>query len=258
MSQIAAAATFAVFLLVGMLLLLEFGRRCGKIRLAADPQGARDGLSTVDGAIFALLGLLTAFTFSGAASRFDSRRALIVEETNDIGTAWLRLDLLPPEAQPALRDSFRKYVDARLEFYRLMPDITAARGALDRANELQSAIWRQATAATGSGAAASAPMLLLPALNTMFDIASTRAATMQFHPPVIIYATLGLVALISSLLAGFAMAGSRQRSWIHMAGFAMVTAGAVYVILDLEYPRLGFIRVDSFDQLLTDLRQSMN
>ena len=60
---------------------------------------------------FALLGLLLAFTFSGAAARFDARRALIVEEVNDIRTAWLRLDVLPAEAPPALRENFRRYVD---------------------------------------------------------------------------------------------------------------------------------------------------
>ncbi len=54
--------------------------------------------------MFALLGLLVAFTFSGAASRFEDRRHLISEEANAIGTAYLRLDLLPSDAQPPLRD----------------------------------------------------------------------------------------------------------------------------------------------------------
>ena len=84
------------------------------------------GESAAEGAIFALLGLLVAFTFSGAASRFDARRQLIVEETNDIGTAYLRLRLLPLSAQPALREQFRQYVDARLAFYRKLKDMPAA------------------------------------------------------------------------------------------------------------------------------------
>ena len=62
--------------------------------------------------------LLVAFTFSGAAARFDTRRQLIVEETNAIGTASLRLDLLPAAVQPPLRAHFRQYVAARLEVYR--------------------------------------------------------------------------------------------------------------------------------------------
>jgi len=69
---------------------------------------------------------------------------------------------------------------------------------------------------------------------------------------------LGILALLSALLAGHAMAVSKTRSWIHVVGFALVMAITVYVILDLEYPRLGFIRIDAADQVLIELRQSMN
>jgi hypothetical protein len=124
---------FALGLFLGMLMLLEVGRRIGVRRLAADPQGAEAGVGTVQGAVFALLGLLIAFTFSGAASRFDTRRQLIVEETNDIGTAYLRLDLLPVDAQPGLREKFRGYVDARLEIYRKLPDMTAVQEEMAKA-----------------------------------------------------------------------------------------------------------------------------
>ena len=93
-----------------MLILLEVGRRIGARRLAEDPMGAAAGVGTVEGAVFALFGLLIAFTFSGAAARFDTRRQLIIEETNAIGTAYLRLDLLPVDAQPGLREKFRRYV----------------------------------------------------------------------------------------------------------------------------------------------------
>lgn len=54
-----------------------------------DGAGSSARLGTVEGPIFALMGLLIAFTFSGAASRLDGRRQLIVQEANDIGTAYL-------------------------------------------------------------------------------------------------------------------------------------------------------------------------
>jgi len=94
---------FAISLFLGMLVLLEVGRRVGTRRLRKDPEGARTGISAVEGSMFGLLGLLIAFTFSGAASRFDARRQLITEEANDIGTAYLRIALLP-EAAERLRD----------------------------------------------------------------------------------------------------------------------------------------------------------
>jgi hypothetical protein len=255
-TSIVLLTTLALFL--GMLLLLETGRRLGVRRLASDPEGARAGTGTVEGAVFALLGLLVAFTFSGAASRFDQRRDLIVEETNDIGTAYLRLDLLPPSAQPALRDLFRRYVDSRLEVYRKLPDLQAAMAQLAHSTKLQGQIWSQAVAASRTeGAPPSAAMLLLPALNQMIDITTTRTMAAQMHPPLVIFALLFALSLGGALLAGYGMAGGKSRSWVHMIGFAAVLAVAVNVIIDIEYPRLGFIRVATFDQALAELKDSM-
>ena len=246
-------------LFLGMLLFLEIGRRASIRRIAVDGGTAGEGVGAVDGAVFAVLGLLIAFTFSGASSRFDSRRQLIVEETNDIGTAYLRLDLLPADAQPALRESFRRYLDLRLEVYRKFPDLVAAKESLDKANELQTQIWRQAVAASrAEGAPPAAPMLLLPALNAMIDITTTRTMAAQLHPPTVVFAMLFGLALAASLLAGFGMTGGKVRSRFHMLGFSLVVAIAVYVILDIEYPRLGLIRLDAFDQTLVELRESMN
>ena len=252
-----AITTLAGGLFVGMLVLLETGRRLGLRRIVPDSDAARAGFGVVEGAIFALMGLLIAFTFSGAASRFDMRRHLVVEEANAIGTAYLRLDLLPMSAQTALRESFRQYVEARLDTYRKLPDIVAAKQALAQATQLQGKIWSQALAAC-QDAPQPATMLLLPALNAMIDITTTRSVATQIHPPQVIFVMLCVLALASSLLAGYSMAGGQPSScWIHMLLFAVIMALTVYVILDLEYPRLGLIRVDAVDQVLVDLRDSM-
>ena len=253
-----SASLFTLGLFLGMLLLLEIGRRIGVRRMARDAEGARVGVGAVDGAVFGLLGLLIAFTFSGASSRFDTRRQLIVEETNAIGTAYLRLDLLPASAQPALRESFRRYVDLRLEVYRKLPDIAAAKEELAKATKVQGEIWRQAVAACrAEGSQPAAAIVLLPALNAMIDITTTRTMATQMHPPTIIFVMLFGLALASALLAGYGMASATSRSWLHMLGFAAAMAVSVYVILDLEFPRLGLIRVDAFDQALVDLRETM-
>ena len=82
---------------------LEAGRRAGRRAFASD-KAHPSGLGTVEALMFGLLGLLLAFTFSGAAERLDTRRWQVVDEANAIGTAWLRLDVLPASAQPKLRD----------------------------------------------------------------------------------------------------------------------------------------------------------
>ena len=58
-------------------------------------------------------------------------------------------------------------------------------------------------------------------------------------------------------MVGYGMASNKARNWLHMLGLSFVMAVSVYVILDIEYPRLGFIRVDSFNQALVELRESM-
>jgi hypothetical protein len=77
------------------------------------------------------------------------------------------------------------------------------------------------------------------------------------HPPSIIFGLLFGLALAASMLAGYGMAVRKARSWIHIVGFAAIMTVSVYVILDLEFPRLGLIRVDAFDQVLIELRKSM-
>jgi len=91
----------------------------------------------------------------------------------------------------------------------------------------------------------------------MIDITTTRTIATQMHPPSILFVMLFGLAFTSALLAGYGMAGSKYRRWLHSLCFAAAAAVAVYVILDIEYPRLGSIRVDAFDQALRDLRESM-
>jgi hypothetical protein len=253
---IAILCTLCLF--AGILALMEFGRRVGMGRLARFGEDAVAGVGAVEGAVFALLGLLLAFTFSGAASRFDARRQLIVEEANDIGTAYLRIDLLPAAAQPELRETFRRYVDSRLAVYRKLPDLAAARAELAHNADLQNEIWRTAVAGSGGAdASPSARMLLLPAINQMIDITTTRTVAAQSRPPAIVFVMLLILVMASSFLAGHAMAVGKHRGLLHMVCFAVVLSAAVFVILDFDFPRLGFIRIDSFDQLLVDVRAGM-
>jgi hypothetical protein len=255
MDFVSHALSFAGSLFVGVLVTQEIGRRIGIRRIRREGEDFAAGAGVVDGAVFALLGLLIAFTFSSAASRFDERRKLIVEETNDIGTAYLRLNLLPPDAAAHLRGSFREYLDSRLATYRALPDIEAAKAGLARSAEIQQQIWLESLAASANSQPAT--MLLLPALNSMFDITTVRTGAALNHPPSAIYWLLYALALLGGALAGYDSATTKDRDWMHATIFAITLAGAVYVILDLEYPRLGLIRVDQFDQPLVDLRHSM-
>jgi hypothetical protein len=254
---IAQAIAISSLLFFGVLLCLEAGYRLGRKEAEGDPEGAKAGVGAVEGALFGLLGLLLAFSFGGATNRFNTRRALIVDEANAIGTAWLRLDLAPPSEQEALRRHFREYLDARLAVYAKLPDLEAAKVELARSVEVQGALWSGAVATTRQAGGEGVQRALLPALNEMFDIATTRTRAAFTHTSPVITGFLLVVILLSALLAGQGMAAGKRRL-SHYVLFAAVTAATMYLILDLEYPRFGLIRVDADDQVLVEVRASMD
>ena len=249
----------AVGLFVVMMLSVEVGRRIGRHRYQTDKETFSDGLGAAEGAVFALLGLLVAFTFSGAASRFEDRRHLITEEANHIGTAWLRVDLLPAADQPAMRDLFKRYTDLRITAYARVRDEAATEAKLDAARALQDEIWKLAAEGVRKPEASpGAAQVLLPSLNAMFDIVTTRNTATRNHPPFAIYLLLGVLCAVGSMLFGYSIGSSRNPNWLHRVAFAGIMALAIYVILDLEFPRRGLIRIDGEDAVLMELRQSFD
>jgi len=250
-------ALVAAALFLGMIAFVELGRWVGRRRREAMAEEQREGINVLDGGIFALLGLLIAFTFSGAAARFDWHRQLVVDEANAIGTAYLRVDLLPAAVQPAIRAKFREYARTRLEAFKKFPDFEAADREIQRGSALQGEIWKIAVTSLDEPAFQPARILVLPAFNSMFDIATTRTMAFETHPPWIIFAVLIVVALVVSYLVGDIMAGDPRRNWRHMIAFAVTISLTLYVILDLEFPRLGLLRVEDFDQVLINVLRSM-
>jgi hypothetical protein len=249
-------AAITLFLMGLLLAFIETGRR---VRLRHQESADGSSLSVIDGAIFGLLGLLLAFAFSGADSRFEARRQLIVQETNAIGTAWLRFDLLPAAAQPQVRQDFRRYVDDRIAYYRDLSDNPAkAKPDLAESNALQAKIWSESLAAAEQSGSPAVLTMVLSSLNDVIDITTTREVALDTHPPTLVYVLLFVLALASALVAGFEMGAPRSRPWLHTVVYAVALTITIYTILDLEYPRAGLVRIDRYDQVLINQRNSMN
>jgi hypothetical protein len=244
---------FVGVLFAMMLALQEVGRRAALRDRQRTTDTGNLASGAAEAAVYALLGLLVAFTFSGAAERFESRRSLIVEEANAIGAAWRGIELIPASTQEPLRQMLRRYADLRIEDSRT--PLGSADGAT-QATLLQREIWSAAAAGAKAAGDDAPSSVLLPALIEMFDLRTLREHGRWRHPPAAVFVMLGVLVLVAALFAGYDIA-AKPRHWTRTMGFSAALGVAIFVIIDYEFPQIGFIRIDA-ESALIDVRRVMD
>ena len=240
-----------------MLLFLYFGHLLRNRFFYTDARRDDSGFDGLNGALLALLGLLIAFTFSGAYDRYDARKKIISQEANAIGTAYLRLELLPEPVRSEMKAKFIEYIEARIELFSKLSNQENARQINLKATQIQAEIWKRAIETELSSEKGYVYILLLPALNEMFDITTIRKNAIQTHTPVIIFGVLVGLALICMFLAGMKTRDLTTLHWLYAVLFSFTMSIIIYLILDMEYPRIGIISLQEANNFLIDLRNSM-
>lgn len=235
----------AVGLLVLMLTALESGYRMGAARAATASDSWRSQVSAIEGAMLGLLALILGFTFSLALQRYDRRSEAVVEEANAIGTAWLRLDLLPATAQAPSRALMRDYIASRIaESRETMAEDTARRAWLARSAEISTALWQAAAANLRDGDSPHAGSLYVQALNDAIDALSTTEAVMERHVPEVVLLLLFVTFATTTATVGFASGIAAHRPPPAVAAMIVLIVLMTFLIIDLDRPRRGLIQVD--------------
>lgn len=244
-------------LIVLMLVFLEIGRLISKMAIRNGIKTAASGSGPVETIIFGLLGLLIAFTFTGAESRLEYRRQLITNATNSLSTAYSRADLLSSENQPLMRSLLKEYTMIRAQIYQGQENIFAENKLLQDSDLLQKKIWMLAVQDCGKSSTRTCDMLVLPALGDVFSVATLRQAALLNHPPLVVYIMLVIISLFGALLVGYALPVSKKRNVLYMLTYALTISVLITLIIDMEFPRTGLVRVDSADQMIVELGKSM-
>jgi len=230
------------------------GRIAGRIwrKEEDEPKG---GVNSLLAAVFALFGFILAFTFDMSGNRYINARNVIVEEANDIGTAVLRADLYSDSVRDAFRADFKKYLEARIAFYGFITDTMKLLKSKEEAAKAGAALWARATQQSKLPNMLIPSNQMIPALNAMFDIATTREVMLKARVPDGIVYMLFILALASSFIAGFTSYFIRRKDWIIIAGFALLSSMIIYITLDLGRPTRGMIKADLGQQAILDLRK---
>ena len=247
-------------LLLWMLLMAEIGWRIGHYLSKKYHVQKADSSDTFLAAIFGLLALLVAFTFSGGSDRFDHRRELIIQEVSTISTAYQSVDLLSFKDQLKVRELFNQYVDSRIKIYQFEGEPTSAEieSRTQTHNVVGDQLWKEVVRAVGD---TQYPQKLvaaqiLPLLSDMFTASENQRLSVKFHPPLIVFQLMIVLCMIGAMVAGYNLGIQSQRDWFLTLVFVLLMTGTIFIILSLEYPRVGKISLGNFESEFISLKKS--
>lgn len=206
--------------------------------------------------LLALLFFLLAFTFGMSGDRYDSRRKIVIEEANDIGTAILRSDLYPDSTRALFRKDFKDYVETRISFYEVGANPKEILKTDSLSQVISSKLWKRASNLSKDPANLAATQQMIPALNAMIDITTSRLAGEKAKVPQSILIMLFFLALISAFYNGYSEGRKGRIDWLIQIGFCLLVSLVILFTLDLDRPRRGFVNLDLPNQTIIDLRKN--
>ncbi len=241
---------FLVILTV-VLLSVEGGYRLGRYRRMRSDQEKEAPVGAMVGATLGLLAFILAFTFGMAASRFDTRRQVVLDEANAIGTTYLRAAMLP-ERSEEVRSLLRDYVDTRAQA--LKPGYLEE--CIRRSEQLQEELWTHAVAIGQSHPASIVVGLFVESLNEVIDLHTKRlTAGVRSRIPGAIWSALFAVTILALGAMGYhaGLAGTSRS--LAVLAVALCFSAVMVLIADLDRWREGALQVSQ--QALIDLQQSI-
>ena len=249
----------AFYIAVPFFLLLIFVNWLGyrfKIRYIKKFPGIEHvGIGPTEGSLLGLTALLLSFTFGMSSTKYELRRQHIISEVNDIGTAILRCDLYPDSIRNLLRSDFKNYLETRISYYAVGDDEDLIKNSLIQSDSISKIIWKRVALLSHDINNRVATELMVPSLNSMIDMVETREGGRRAVVPQQIFLVLCIMILVSSFLSGY---GSKnlERNRVLVFAFAFITTIALYLVVDLDRPRQGFVNLSKAQQLMINLRSN--
>ena len=235
--------------LAAFLVAIEIGFRFGLRNQHQDNHATKAHIGALQAALLGLLALLLGFTFAMAVSRFETRKSVVLDESNAIGTAWLRAQLLPLPQRQDIRKLLKAYLVARIEFHDAGINHAQFSAASATTSRLQNQIWTLAAAAAEQDPRSIPTGLFIQSLNEMIDLSETHRIVLDNHVPDTVVYLLLVVSLGSLGFIAYGSGLSGHRRSCSTAIFALLVALVLVTILDMDRPRRGLIRVNQDSML---------
>jgi hypothetical protein len=250
LDQVPVIVFLAIFVVVN-LVAYEIGFRLGGWVKGRGGQAEEGPTGIVVGSVLGLMAFLLAITMGIASDRFDTRRGLVLAETNAIGTAYLRAGYLSDPASADSQALLREYAPLRMA----TDDLEQLAANVEGSEEIHDELWtivEDVARTEGSDVVA----LYVESINEVIDLHTSRfvAGVYARVPPTVLW--LLIVGVVLSLgLVGYNAGLSGKRSPT-IAAVLVVSLGAVmWLVVDLDRPQDGLLRTSQ--QPLIDLVEKL-
>ena len=235
---------------------LELAFRLGRHHRAHSNDSTRSHLTVLQTALLGLLALLLGFNFAMATSRFEARKTLIQEEVTVIGATYLRTKLLPSDLRGKMSALLKDYVSARIEFMRAGTDEKLLKAASESSRKIENQLWNLAAAAETQDEATATMNLVIQSLTDVYNVNEKRRAALDNHVPATVINLLFVVAIGALGFIAYSYGLGHRRRHGSTTLFAILIAMVFTLILDLDQPRSGFIRVG--EESMLRLQEDLN
>lgn len=250
-------ALIVALLFITMLSASELAFRNGLKKQAFASDAVKSQINTLQASMLGLLALLLSFAFSLALQRFEERSQAVVAEANAIGTTYLRIQLLPASMRPEVQSLVKQYLDLRVEEGQVSLAETEKRGALiKKSSHVSDQLWVQAVKAAELDKSAVTSGLFIQTLNDTIDAFGKRDAGLLRHVPETVVYLLFATIIMTAATVGYASGLTGQRTSFATLALQVLIAMAVFLTIDLDRPRRGFIQVSQASML--GLQETIN
>jgi hypothetical protein len=224
-------------------------------RIRTRPDAGHESVGVVQATLLGLVGLLLAFGLTMAVGRYDNRRAIVVHESNDIGTTFLRAQLLAEPSRTDSLDLLRRYADSAVDLANQVPDSDRFDEDVAQIGDAQRELWRVAGDAVRADPDGTAPRLYIETLNAMINSHNDRVTSLRNRVPstVLILQVFGSAIAVGVLSLYLALLG---RGLITALVATSVVILILFISFDLDRPHRGLITVP--DSALVAAREAMN
>ena len=252
-----SSIAIAVALFIAIIFCNEIGFRMGRFVQSHTDSEVRALTGSIQASILGLLALLLGFTFSMSMQRYDNRSMALIDEANAIGTAVLRIQLLPEEYKDKASKLFQEYVNLRVAIGKLDLTKLEERSSYNKkiAN-LQSELWSLAISATNVDPRPVTTGAFVKSLNDVIDTQGKRNALLQMHVPEVVLILLFIVFISSGGIMGYSAGLSGKRIVAPIILVSLLITLIVFIIIDLDRPKRGLIQVNQ--DVMTELLGGVN